>query len=116
MPVSITSNPQQVGPHGIYGERVFVDTNLRIDNEAGTVSVTVIYEVQQHHAASGYRIVQGESRVELLSSGTHNLRHWFVLDGPQPPPPRLNAVSMRVRARLQGGNESRRGFTARMQQ
>ncbi|MEA2563829.1 MAG: hypothetical protein QOH06_5333 [Acidobacteriota bacterium] len=113
MPVTVPSLPQQVAPPGEYGERVFVDTTVRVDNEQGSISVTVSYEVQENHAAAGYRVVQGGSRVEDLQVGTHVLRHWFVLDGPPEPPARLNVVDMRVRA--QAGNQSRRGFAALMQ-
>lgn len=116
MPVTIPSRPKQLDPPSAYGHRISVDTDIRIVDEGATVSVTIIYEVQEHHVARGYRVSQGGSRVESLPSGTHRLRHWFVLVGPPTPPPNLNVVDMRVRAQLPTGNSSSRGFAAQMQQ
>jgi hypothetical protein len=80
MAVSIVKQTQQVSAPAPPGQRVTVDSFLRVTN--GPEATRVEYEVQQDAASAGYAITEGSSRKETLPAGSHSLRHWFVLEGP----------------------------------
>src|SRR5262245_44424738 len=104
MAVNIPTPPVQANPPASINGRVTVDSTLRVTN--GPLDTLIEYEVQEHHAALGYRITEGRSRTEVLPNGTNTPRHWFVLEGPDT----LIIVDCRIRVTGQGSQPKTAGF------